>query len=131
MGRTGTTVERNATPPSTGTKEAVSKRSRGLWSFYIIVMSVLVLMTGLSVCKYLAAPVTRVELAGFVISTVSPGTLTLPETKVTKAITLGPGTEISVNGQKATAAELKPGMTAKITWEPDSSKASRIDATGK
>ena len=40
-------------------------------------------------------------------------------------------TEINVNGRKATAAELKPGMTVNVSLGTDSAKASRINATGK
>ena len=40
-------------------------------------------------------------------------------------------TEITVNGRKATAAELKPGMTVNVTLGTDPSKASRINATEK
>jgi hypothetical protein len=55
----------------------------------------------------------------------------LTEGKVTRAITFAHTTEVNVNGQKATAAELKPGMTVKITLISDPSTASRIDAAGK
>jgi hypothetical protein len=36
-----------------------------------------------------------------------------------------------VNGQEATAVELKPGMTVTIALGTDPTKASRINATGK
>jgi hypothetical protein len=113
-------------------RETGLRTLKGLWWFYVLVSAVLVLATAISVYEFQrSGPVTRVELAGLVIASVTPGTLMLTEGKVTKAITLAPTTNINVNGQKATAAELKPGMTVKVTLDPDPSTASRIDATGK
>jgi hypothetical protein len=65
------------------------------------------------------------------ITAVTATSITVTEAKATKTLTITPFTEIIVNGQKATAADLKPGMTVNITLGTDPSKASRINATGK
>jgi hypothetical protein len=46
----------------------------------------------------------------------------------TKAYTITQFTEIKVNGLKATAADLKQGMTATVTRGTDATRASRIEA---
>jgi hypothetical protein len=65
------------------------------------------------------------------ISSVTATSITVAEEKTTKTLTINQFTEITVNGQKATAADLKPGMTVNVTLGTDPSKASRISATGK
>lgn len=65
------------------------------------------------------------------IASVTATSVTVTEGKITKTLAITQFTEITVNGQKATAAELKPGMTVSITLGTDPSKASRINATGK
>ena len=65
------------------------------------------------------------------ITSVTATSITVTEEKATKTLTINQFTEITVNGQRATAADLKPGMTVSITLGTDSSKASRIVATGK
>lgn len=62
-----------------------------------------------------------------VISAVTPTSLTIQEDKVIKSFTITPFTEVNVNGQRATLADLKPGMTVNVTLS-DPSKLSRIDA---
>jgi hypothetical protein len=66
-----------------------------------------------------------------VISSVTANSITVTEDKITKTLTINQFTEITVNGQRATAAELKPGMTVNVTLGTDATKASRINATGK
>ena len=66
-----------------------------------------------------------------VISSVTATSITIAEGKVAKTLTINQFTEITVNGQKATAAELKPGMAVTVTLGTDPTKASRINATGK
>jgi hypothetical protein len=66
-----------------------------------------------------------------VISSVTATSVTVTEGKTAKTFAITQFTEITVNGQKATAAELKPGMAATVTLGTDPSKASRIAATGK
>ena len=54
-----------------------------------------------------------------VISSVSGNTVTVSDSKTTKTLTVTQFTEITVNGQKATAADLKPGMTVSVTLGTD------------
>jgi hypothetical protein len=65
------------------------------------------------------------------ISSVTASSITINDGTVTKTFTITQFTEIIVNGQKATAALLKPGMVANVTMGTDPTKASRISATGK
>jgi hypothetical protein len=65
------------------------------------------------------------------ISAVTANSITVSDEKSTKTLTITQFTEIQVNGQKATAADLKPGMAVTITLATDPTKASRINATGK
>ena len=65
------------------------------------------------------------------ISAVTADSITVKEEKVTRTFMITQFTEINVNGRKATAAELKPGMTVNVSLGTDSAKASRINATGK
>jgi len=65
-----------------------------------------------------------------VISSVTGNAITVTEGKVTRAFTITQFTEINVNGQKATIADLKPGMTVNVTIGMDPSRASRINASG-
>ena len=65
------------------------------------------------------------------ILAVTADSITVKESQVTKTFTITQFTEINVNGRKATAAELKPGMTVNVTIGTDATKASRINATAK
>ena len=65
------------------------------------------------------------------ISSVTATSITIADAKVTKTLTITQFTEINVNGRKATAADLKPGMTVSVTLDTDPSRANRINATGK
>ena len=66
-----------------------------------------------------------------VISSVNANSITVTEGKVSKTLTITQFTEINVNGQRATIAELKPGMVVTVTLGTDPTRASRINATGK
>ena len=66
-----------------------------------------------------------------VISSVTATSITVAEDKASKTFTITQFTEINVNGQRATVADLKPGMTVSITMGTDATRASRINATGK
>ncbi|PYL20209.1 MAG: hypothetical protein DMF41_07070 [Verrucomicrobia bacterium] len=57
-------------------------------------------------------------------------TITVTEEKTTRAFIITQFTEITVNGQRATIADLKPGMTVNVTIGVDPSQAGRIIATG-
>ena len=65
------------------------------------------------------------------IAAVTADSITIKEAQATKTLGITQFTEIMVNGRKATAAELKPGMTVNVTLGTDPSKASRINATAK
>jgi hypothetical protein len=65
-----------------------------------------------------------------VISSVTGNAITVSEQKTTRTFTVSPFTEINLNGQRATIADLKPGMTVNVTIGMDPSYASRIVATG-
>ncbi|MEN3371238.1 MAG: hypothetical protein V7609_3381 [Verrucomicrobiota bacterium] len=65
------------------------------------------------------------------ITAVTATSITVAEGKIIKTLGITQFTEITLNGQKATAAELKPGMTVSITLGTDPTKASRINASGK
>ena len=65
-----------------------------------------------------------------VISSVTGNTITVTEEKTTRAFIITQFTEITVNGQRATIADLKPGMTVNVTIGVDRSQAGRIIATG-
>ena len=65
------------------------------------------------------------------ISSVTATSITIAEEKIAKTLTITPFTEINVNGQKATVADLKPGMLVTVTLGTDPTKASRVNATGK
>src|SRR5437773_9111405 len=65
-----------------------------------------------------------------VISSVTGNTVTVTEEKTTRAFTVTQFTEITVNGQRATIAQLKPGMTVNVTIGVDPSQAARVNASG-
>ena len=65
-----------------------------------------------------------------VISSVTGNAITVSDQKTTRTFTITRFTEINVNGQRATTADLKPGMTVNVTIGMDPSYASRIVATG-
>jgi len=67
---------------------------------------------------------------GPVISSVTGNAITVSDAKTTRTFIVTQFTEINVNGQKATIADLKPGMTANVTMATDPSRASRINAEG-
>ena len=65
-----------------------------------------------------------------VISTISGNSITITDDKTTKTITATPLTEVTVNGQKASFADLKPGMTVSLVLSSPT-QASRITAMTK
>jgi hypothetical protein len=65
------------------------------------------------------------------IAAVTADSVSVKDAQGTKTLTITQFTEINVNGRKATAAELKPGMTVNVTLGTDPTKASRVNATGK
>jgi hypothetical protein len=65
-----------------------------------------------------------------VIASVTGNAITVSEQKTARTFTVTQFTEISVNGQRASMADLKPGMTVNVTIGVDPSRAARINATG-
>lgn len=65
------------------------------------------------------------------ISSVAGNSITISQGQTSKTLVLTQFTEIMVNGQRATVADLKPGMAVNVTLGTDPSKVSRINATGK
>lgn len=65
---------------------------------------------------------------GSVITSVTATSITVSEAKASKSYTLTQFTEITVNGQRATAADLKAGMIVNVTIGTDRTQASRISA---
>src|SRR4029434_4975256 len=55
---------------------------------------------------------------------------TVSAQKTARTFTVTQFTEITVNGQRASIADLKPGMTVSVTIDVDPSRAARINATG-
>ena len=64
------------------------------------------------------------------ISNVSGNAITVSDDKVTRTFVITQFTEINVNGQRATVADLRPGMVVKVTMDTDPARASRINANG-
>ncbi len=65
-----------------------------------------------------------------IISSVTGNAITVSDQQTTRTFTITQFTEINVNGQRATIADLKPGMTANVTIGMDPSHAGRINAEG-
>jgi|SRR5207249_1281223 hypothetical protein len=65
-----------------------------------------------------------------VISSMTGNAITVSAQNTTKTLTITQFTEITVNGQRASIADLKPGMTVSVTIGTDPSRAARINATG-
>jgi len=64
------------------------------------------------------------------ISNVSGNAITVSDDKITRTFVMTQFTEINVNGQRATVADLKPGMVVNVTIGTDPTRASRINANG-
>lgn len=62
------------------------------------------------------------------IVNVGPTSITISEQSGAKTYTITQFTEVNVNGQRATPADLKPGMTVSVTLS-DPSRVSRINAS--
>ncbi|MEP6699547.1 MAG: hypothetical protein ABJB09_07445 [Verrucomicrobiota bacterium] len=64
------------------------------------------------------------------IAAVSPTSITITEGTLSKTYSITPFTEIVVRGQRATVAELQPGMVASVAASTSPNQASRINAAG-
>jgi len=65
-----------------------------------------------------------------IIGNVSATSITITEGTVSKTYSITPFTEIVVRGQRATVAELQPGMVATVAASTSPNQASRINAVG-
>jgi hypothetical protein len=65
-----------------------------------------------------------------IISMVGINAITLSDDKATRTFTVSRFTEISVNGQRGTITDLKPGMKVNVTIGTDPTQAARINAEG-
>ena len=63
-----------------------------------------------------------------VISSVNGNAVTVSDEKGSRTFTITQFTEINVNNQRSTVADLKPGMNVNVTIGMDRSQASRINA---
>ena len=97
----------------------------------IVVLSLGILTSNdvLAASKKKPAPAPVVQAP--TIAAVTADSVTVKDAQGTKTLTINQFTEITVNGRKATAAELKPGMVVTVTLGTDPTKASRINATAK
>ena len=64
------------------------------------------------------------------IASVSGNAITVSDDKITRTFVITQFTEINVNGQRATVADLKPGMVVNVTIGTDPTRAGRINASG-
>ncbi len=69
-----------------------------------------------------------VEHHDTLISAVAPNSITITEDKTPKTFPINQSTEVYIRGQKATVAELQPGMGVSVTVAMDGMTASRISA---
>ena len=74
--------------------------------------------------------VSPAEQHDFVISNVTANSITVTNQKETRTFIVTPFTEINVNGQKGTIADLKSGMRVNVTIGVDPTRAGRIVASG-
>ena len=65
-----------------------------------------------------------------IIASVAGNAITVSEQKTARTFTVTQFTEITVNSQRASIADLKPGMRVNFTFGVDPSRAARINASG-
>jgi hypothetical protein len=70
------------------------------------------------------------EQHDLVISSVTANSITVTKQQETRTFIVSPFTEVNVNGQKGTIADLKPGMRVNVTIGTDPTCAGRIVASG-
>jgi hypothetical protein len=68
------------------------------------------------------------EVQKTTLVSVTASSITIKEAAATKTLSISSLTEVTVNGQKATIADLQPGMVVSLTLR-DPTNASRIVAT--
>jgi hypothetical protein len=113
-------------------KEGCQANSKNMRTFIIILLmaatSFSAFGAGHKGAKAKATPAVNHET---VISTVTPTEITVTEDKTAKTYVLTQFTEITLNGNRATAADLKPGMKVSVTIGTDATHLSRVAATAK
>jgi hypothetical protein len=83
---------------------------------------------GLAAGKKKKAPLP--EQSPPIISNVTANSVTVTKQQETRTFIVTPFTEINVNGQKGTIADLKSGMTVNVTIGVDPTRAGRVVASG-
>jgi hypothetical protein len=99
--------------------------------FIVVLVSLGMVLPGVvfAASKKKATPPALVQTP--TIAAVTADSITVKEAQTSKTLGITQFTEITVNGRKASVAELKPGMAVNVTLGTDPAKASRINATGK
>ncbi len=64
-----------------------------------------------------------------VVTSVTPTSVVITEDKAARTFTINQFTEVTLNGQKATITDLKPGMKVSVTLGADPTQLSRIAAS--
>jgi hypothetical protein len=101
--------------------------TKPVFSMFVSVLLIIVAVTpAFGASQKKRAP----ERHNTVIGGVTANSVTLIDDKTTRTLTITQFTEIHVNGQRATVADLKPEMTVTVVLGTDPTKASRINATG-
>jgi hypothetical protein len=95
--------------------------------FIFFFLSLFALSSTFGAGKRKATPIPHHET---VITSVSPDSIVITADKVPKTYTVSQFTEVTLNGQKSTMADLKPGMNVSVTLS-DPTRLSRITATTK
>jgi ABC-type oligopeptide transport system substrate-binding subunit len=112
-------------------KTVLQLRDRKFFSGLCLAVSALAMLSlfaGSAHAKAKKKPPAEVQKT--IIDSVTPTAVTIKEGTVTKTLTISSVTEVTVNGQKATIADLKPGMVVSVTLR-DPTNAGRIAATSQ
>ena len=112
-------------------------QARIIWPIACVLLSIPTTVSSGSSLKYKTPPPTHHQsvIAAVTSSSVTVTNQTLSDKgklldKKSQTFAITRYTEINVNSQRATAADLKPGMKVKVTAAMDRSQAARIDANG-
>ncbi|MGZ5024283.1 MAG: hypothetical protein ACXWBS_05405 [Chthoniobacterales bacterium] len=91
---------------------------------FVLVVAIALATPGFAAGKKKKEP----EYHDTVIASVSANSIVITEDKATKTFPITQFTEITLKGQRATLADLKPGMAVSVTIGTDGVSASRISA---
>jgi hypothetical protein len=95
-----------------------------LMRLFIVVVAISLATPGFAAGKKKKGP----EYHDTVIASVTGNSIVITEDKTTRTFPITQFTEITVKGQRATLADLKPGMAVSVTLGTDGVSASRIAA---